>query len=86
MNVFVCERHQLYHEDSFSIIHTQKVAFSLTMPLVHQKNACALPEDLRDFYLTTDGFTLTWSSKLESESPGHFPISANFQPPVHLHV
>ncbi|XP_012685551.2 tubulin polyglutamylase complex subunit 2 [Clupea harengus] len=32
-----------------------------------QKNACALPEDLRDFYLTTDGFTLTWSSKLENE-------------------
>ncbi|XP_030623265.1 tubulin polyglutamylase complex subunit 2 [Chanos chanos] len=33
-----------------------------------QKNSCVLPEDLRDFYLTTDGFTLTWSSKLENES------------------
>ncbi|XP_076851000.1 tubulin polyglutamylase complex subunit 2 [Brachyhypopomus gauderio] len=32
-----------------------------------QKNSCVLPEDLRDFYLTTDGFTLTWSSKLENE-------------------
>ncbi|KAK1787447.1 hypothetical protein P4O66_002925 [Electrophorus voltai] len=32
-----------------------------------QKNNCVLPEDLRDFYLTTDGFTLTWSSKLETE-------------------
>ncbi|XP_060791488.1 tubulin polyglutamylase complex subunit 2 isoform X2 [Neoarius graeffei] len=30
-----------------------------------QKNNCILPEDLRDFYLTTDGFSLTWSSKLE---------------------
>nr|XP_046166661.1 tubulin polyglutamylase complex subunit 2 [Oncorhynchus gorbuscha] len=33
-----------------------------------QKNTCVLPEDLRDFYLTTDGFTLTWSAKLENES------------------
>lgn len=30
-----------------------------------QKNTCILPEDLRDFYLTTDGFTLTWSVKLD---------------------
>ncbi|XP_066502363.1 tubulin polyglutamylase complex subunit 2 isoform X2 [Hoplias malabaricus] len=32
-----------------------------------QKNNCVLPDDLRDFYLTTDGFTLTWSAKLEHE-------------------
>ncbi|XP_028970166.2 tubulin polyglutamylase complex subunit 2 isoform X2 [Esox lucius] len=32
-----------------------------------QRNACVLPEDLRDFYLTTDGFTLTWSAKLEKD-------------------
>uniref|UniRef100_A0A8C7X2B4 Tubulin polyglutamylase complex subunit 2 n=1 Tax=Oryzias sinensis TaxID=183150 RepID=A0A8C7X2B4_9TELE len=32
-----------------------------------QKNSCILPEDLRDFYLTTDGFTLTWSVKLDNE-------------------
>ncbi|XP_048023594.1 tubulin polyglutamylase complex subunit 2 [Megalobrama amblycephala] len=32
-----------------------------------QKNNCALPEDLRDFYLTTDGFMLAWNSKLENE-------------------
>uniref|UniRef100_A0A8B9KAK2 Tubulin polyglutamylase complex subunit 2 n=1 Tax=Astyanax mexicanus TaxID=7994 RepID=A0A8B9KAK2_ASTMX len=31
-----------------------------------QKNCCVLPDDLRDFYLTTDGFTLTWNAKLES--------------------
>ncbi|TSK72100.1 Tubulin polyglutamylase complex subunit 2 [Bagarius yarrelli] len=31
-----------------------------------QKNNCILPEDLKDFYLTTDGFTLTWNSKLEN--------------------
>lgn len=34
---------------------------------VLQKSNCILPEDLKDFYLTTDGFSLTWSSKLESE-------------------
>ncbi|XP_051537380.1 tubulin polyglutamylase complex subunit 2 isoform X2 [Myxocyprinus asiaticus] len=33
-----------------------------------QKNNCALPEDLRDFYLTTDGFMLTWNSKLGNEA------------------
>lgn len=33
-----------------------------------QKNTCILPEDLRDFYLTTDGFTLNWSVKLDNES------------------
>ncbi|KAK2914786.1 tubulin polyglutamylase complex subunit 2 isoform X1 [Channa argus] len=33
-----------------------------------QKNTCILPEDLRDFYLTTDGFTLTWGVKLDHES------------------
>ncbi|XP_034022985.1 tubulin polyglutamylase complex subunit 2 isoform X2 [Thalassophryne amazonica] len=32
-----------------------------------QKNTCILPEDLRDFYLTTDGFTLTWNVKLDGE-------------------
>ncbi|XP_054640596.1 tubulin polyglutamylase complex subunit 2 isoform X2 [Dunckerocampus dactyliophorus] len=32
-----------------------------------QKNNCILPEDLRDFYLTTDGFTLTWNVKLDNE-------------------
>ncbi|KAI1904659.1 hypothetical protein AGOR_G00007960 [Albula goreensis] len=31
------------------------------------KNDCVLPEDLRDFYLTTDGFTLSWCSKLDNE-------------------
>ncbi|XP_037535123.1 tubulin polyglutamylase complex subunit 2 [Nematolebias whitei] len=32
-----------------------------------QKNTCILPEDLRNFYLTTDGFALTWSVKLDNE-------------------
>ncbi|XP_052443905.1 tubulin polyglutamylase complex subunit 2 isoform X2 [Carassius gibelio] len=32
-----------------------------------QKNNCALPEDLRDFYLTTDGFMLSWNTKLGNE-------------------
>uniref|UniRef100_A0AAV2M5V8 Knr4/Smi1-like domain-containing protein n=1 Tax=Knipowitschia caucasica TaxID=637954 RepID=A0AAV2M5V8_KNICA len=33
-----------------------------------QKNACILPEDLRDFYLTTDGFRLHWNVKLDNGS------------------
>lgn len=33
-----------------------------------QRNTCILPEDLRDFYLTTDGFTMNWSVKLDNES------------------
>ncbi|XP_043933970.1 tubulin polyglutamylase complex subunit 2 isoform X2 [Protopterus annectens] len=30
-----------------------------------QKNCCLLPEDLKNFYLMTDGFHLTWSVKLD---------------------
>ncbi|MGH0184290.1 UNVERIFIED_CONTAM: hypothetical protein FKN15_014640 [Acipenser sinensis] len=32
-----------------------------------QKHCCILPEDLRDFYLTTDGFQLTWSAKFDGQ-------------------
>lgn len=31
-----------------------------------QRNTCFLPEDLKSSYLTTDGFQLTWSVKIES--------------------
>ncbi|XP_056128825.1 tubulin polyglutamylase complex subunit 2 isoform X2 [Lampris incognitus] len=41
-----------------------------------QKNTCILPEDLRDFYLTTDGFTLTWSVKLDRSTSG--PTAPHF--------
>ncbi|XP_034022986.1 tubulin polyglutamylase complex subunit 2 isoform X3 [Thalassophryne amazonica] len=37
-----------------------------------QKNTCILPEDLRDFYLTTDGFTLTWNVKLDESEIAPF--------------
>uniref|UniRef100_A0A8C3LVB1 Tubulin polyglutamylase complex subunit 2 n=2 Tax=Phasianinae TaxID=9072 RepID=A0A8C3LVB1_CHRPC len=30
-----------------------------------QKNACILPEDLKNFYLMTDGFQMTWSVKID---------------------
>ncbi|XP_025022483.1 tubulin polyglutamylase complex subunit 2 [Python bivittatus] len=30
-----------------------------------QKNACVLPEDLKNFYLMTDGFRMTWSVKFD---------------------
>ncbi|XP_010723498.1 tubulin polyglutamylase complex subunit 2 isoform X2 [Meleagris gallopavo] len=29
------------------------------------KNACILPEDLKNFYLMTDGFQMTWSVKVD---------------------
>ena len=29
-----------------------------------QKNNCAMPEDVRNFYLMTRGFHMTWSVKL----------------------
>ncbi|XP_069482969.1 tubulin polyglutamylase complex subunit 2 [Ambystoma mexicanum] len=30
-----------------------------------QKNSCSLPEDLKNFYLMTDGFQMTWSIKFD---------------------
>lgn len=30
-----------------------------------QKNNCSLPEDLKNFYLMTDGFEMTWSVKFD---------------------
>uniref|UniRef100_A0A8C5LQ67 Tubulin polyglutamylase complex subunit 2 n=1 Tax=Leptobrachium leishanense TaxID=445787 RepID=A0A8C5LQ67_9ANUR len=33
-----------------------------------QKNGCTLPDDLKNFYLMTDGFQMTWNVKL-SDSP-----------------
>ncbi|XP_039266622.1 tubulin polyglutamylase complex subunit 2-like [Styela clava] len=36
-----------------------------------QRNACILPEDLKNFYLTTDGLLLTWSVLLEDNK---FPV------------
>ncbi|OXB79788.1 UNVERIFIED_CONTAM: hypothetical protein H355_012848 [Colinus virginianus] len=30
-----------------------------------QKNSCILPEDLKNFYLMTDGFQMTWSVKID---------------------
>ncbi|XP_067387014.1 tubulin polyglutamylase complex subunit 2 [Emydura macquarii macquarii] len=33
-----------------------------------QKNSCVLPEDLKNFYLMSDGFHLTWSVKIDDNS------------------
>ncbi|XP_051895620.1 tubulin polyglutamylase complex subunit 2 isoform X2 [Pristis pectinata] len=33
-----------------------------------QKNCCSLPEDLRNFYLMTDGFLMTWSIKFDGSN------------------
>ncbi|XP_075042466.1 tubulin polyglutamylase complex subunit 2 isoform X2 [Mixophyes fleayi] len=30
-----------------------------------QKHCCVLPEDLKNFYLMTDGFQMSWSVKLD---------------------
>ena len=35
--------------------------------VVLQRNTCFLPEDLKNFYLTTDGYKLTWCVKLDSK-------------------
>lgn len=32
------------------------------------QNACILPEDLKNFYLMTDGFQMTWSVKIDGKS------------------
>jgi tubulin polyglutamylase complex subunit 2 len=29
-----------------------------------QKHSCLIPEDLKSFYLSTDGFLLQWSAKM----------------------
>uniref|UniRef100_UPI00398EF654 tubulin polyglutamylase complex subunit 2 n=1 Tax=Pristiophorus japonicus TaxID=55135 RepID=UPI00398EF654 len=33
-----------------------------------QKNCCLLPEDLRNFYLMTDGFLMTWNIKFDGNT------------------
>uniref|UniRef100_A0A3Q2W3R0 Tubulin polyglutamylase complex subunit 2 n=1 Tax=Haplochromis burtoni TaxID=8153 RepID=A0A3Q2W3R0_HAPBU len=49
-----------------AVLYTFVMCYS-SFVFICQKNTCILPEDLRDFYLTTDSFTLTWSVKLDSE-------------------
>uniref|UniRef100_A0A8C1XHF6 Tubulin polyglutamylase complex subunit 2 n=1 Tax=Cyprinus carpio TaxID=7962 RepID=A0A8C1XHF6_CYPCA len=48
-------------------------------PPAEKKNNCALPEDLRDFYLTTDGFMLAWNTKLEMVPVGCMMIRSVVQ-------
>lgn len=55
---FTPQRHKMW--SGFTLLSYEPALF------LPQKNTCILPEDLRDFYLTTDGFTLTWSVKLDS--------------------
>ena len=33
-----------------------------------QKNMCALPKDLKDFYMTTDGISIQWSIEFDGEN------------------
>ncbi|XP_028399106.1 tubulin polyglutamylase complex subunit 2-like [Dendronephthya gigantea] len=33
-----------------------------------QKNMCALPKDLKDFYMTTDGISIQWSIKFDGST------------------
>lgn len=35
--------------------------------LWEQRNACLLPDDVRSFYASCDGFKLTWSYRVEGE-------------------
>jgi len=32
-----------------------------------QRNTCMLPEDLKNFYLTTDGLLLTWKVSIDGD-------------------
>lgn len=42
-----------------------------------QKNSCVLPEDLKNFYLMTDGFQMTWSVKTDGESLCSPPMTSS---------
>lgn len=42
-----------------------------------QKNSCVLPEDLKNFYLMTDGFQMTWSVKTDGESLCSPPLTSS---------
>uniref|UniRef100_A0A452T3L0 Tubulin polyglutamylase complex subunit 2 n=1 Tax=Ursus maritimus TaxID=29073 RepID=A0A452T3L0_URSMA len=37
-------------------------------PTVEKKNNCMLPEDVKNFYLMTNGFHMTWSVKLDEHT------------------
>lgn len=55
-----------------SCLATNGIPFPHTHPHTHlcrslQKNACVLPEDLKNFYLMTDGFHMTWSVKVDGK-------------------
>ncbi|XP_027468481.1 tubulin polyglutamylase complex subunit 2-like isoform X1 [Zalophus californianus] len=42
-----------------------------------QKNNCVLPEDVKDFYLMTNGFHMTWSVKLDDLEDDALEASEN---------
>lgn len=60
-----------------AVLYTFVMCYS-SFVFIFQKNTCILPEDLRDFYLTTDSFTLTWSVKLDSRCPDVFCLHSQF--------
>ncbi|XP_014771609.1 tubulin polyglutamylase complex subunit 2 [Octopus bimaculoides] len=45
-----------------------------------QKNSCLLPDDLKNYYLTTNGIKLTWSVKIDSSNP--YPLGLMYLHPV----
>lgn len=57
-------KNTLYQKVKCWTVHCYDM-YNKTAVFLPQKNTCILPEDLRDFYLTADGFTLTWSVKLD---------------------
>lgn len=60
-----------------AVLYTFVMCYS-SFVFICQKNTCILPEDLRDFYLTTDSFTLTWSVKLDSRCPDVVCLHSQF--------
>ncbi|XP_041362892.1 tubulin polyglutamylase complex subunit 2-like [Gigantopelta aegis] len=53
------------------VLEDQKPADRHTVLTWEQRNTSMLPEDLKSFYLTSNGFDLTWSVKMEN---GTIPV------------
>ncbi|XP_048358540.1 tubulin polyglutamylase complex subunit 2 isoform X1 [Sphaerodactylus townsendi] len=47
------------------VVEEKEPAERHTIVSWEQKNGCVLPEDLKNFYLTMDGFHMTWNVKMD---------------------
>ena len=49
------------------VLETRAPADRHNVLMWEQRNTVFLPDDLKSFYLTSDGFDLTWSVKMDSK-------------------